>query len=466
MDRIRALELDIAAIRKTLAVKEKQLYELKKEWISATNTISEDPLAAGEPHAVSTGFQRLEKLPKWAIERYSRQILLPDIGVRGQEKLCSAKVLVVGAGGLGCPAALYLAGAGVGEIGIVDYDTVDVTNLHRQVLHGERDQNMDKVASAANALRNINSRITITPYNCQLDASNALEIVSKHDIVLDCTDNVPTRYLLNDACVLAKLPLISGSALKLEGQITIYGYRAENNPEEKEKSYLGPCYRCVFPTPPPAETVGSCSANGVAGPVPGLIGAMQALEAIKYIVGHTHDKLLVGRMTLFDGEDTTFTNVRLRPQNPECPACSKSPTITKLIDYETFCKAQAKEKDLDLKILPPENRIAAPELANKLSNREDTRHLLIDVRSEAEFNMCSIEGAVNYPLDKLLTSYVAEEVTNGREVTFVCRRGNDSQLAAQKVLDQLEEPYRQHVKDLTGGLHAWAKLVDEDFPVY
>ncbi|XP_059050331.1 uncharacterized protein LOC131845304 [Achroia grisella] len=337
MEQIYKLEKDIQELRKLLRSKEKELYVMKKEYSQQiqqqhTNIQSDAVYVCGD------------KLPKWAIERYSRQILLSDIGVAGQEKLCSAKVLLVGAGGLGCPAAMYLAGAGVGEIGIVDYDAVDLTNIHRQILHGEGDQHISKAESAAQTLRSINSRITITPYNVQLTSSNALDISSRYDIILDCTDNVPSRYLLNDLCVMSKVPLVSGSALKMEGQLTIYGYRSKKNMNEMDASYIGPCYRCVFPSPPPPETVGSCSANGVAGPVPGVIGCLQALEAIKYIVGHTHEQLLVERMLLFDGADSSFRTVKLRARNQQCAACSENATISQLLDYEVFCKAQAKEK--------------------------------------------------------------------------------------------------------------------------
>ncbi|KAI8431591.1 hypothetical protein MSG28_016080 [Choristoneura fumiferana] len=318
MECINKLEKEIVDLRKILVEKENELYELKKKWVSK-------PHLESQLHVNSDGFQnqtQVDRLPKWAIERYSRQILLPEIGVEGQVKLCAARVLVVGAGGLGCPAAVYLAGAGIGEIGLVDYDTVDLTNIHRQFLHTENDQHQSKVQSAADALRRINSNITINQHNVQLDSSNALSIVNKYDVVLDCTDNVPTRYLLNDACVLTKLPLISGSALKMEGQLTVYGYR-DSNPVEKDRSagggYRGACYRCVFPLPPRPDAVGSCSAHGVAGPVPGLIGDCPEAAA-------------------------TDKGLRLRGRNPDCAACSDTPTITRLLDYETFCKAKAKEK--------------------------------------------------------------------------------------------------------------------------
>ncbi|XP_060808237.1 ubiquitin-like modifier-activating enzyme 5 isoform X1 [Amyelois transitella] len=346
MDRINHLECEIAELRQILSAKEGELYTARKELIQQqqVNVIkqTDNQYQQFDVHVNKTQYG--DKLPKWAIERYSRQILLSDIGVLGQEKICTSKVLVVGAGGLGCPAAMYLAGAGVGEIGIVDYDTVELTNIHRQILHAECDQNVSKAESAAQSLRSINSRINVTAYNVQLNSANALEIINKYDIVLDCTDNVPTRYLLNDACVTAKKPLISGSALKMEGQLTIYGYRAENNPNEKDHTYIGPCYRCVFPAPPPAHAVSSCSSSGVCGAVTGVIGSLQALEAIKCIAGHTHKQLLVERMLLFDGEDTSFGTVRLRPRCEQCAVCSDQPTVTQLVDYEVFCKAQAKEK--------------------------------------------------------------------------------------------------------------------------
>ncbi|XP_045509224.1 adenylyltransferase and sulfurtransferase MOCS3 [Colias croceus] len=463
MDIVSKLEKEILEIRKKLECKEQELIDVKEKMGTAQINSKNGDLDKTNSLKVQFG----DSIPKWAIERYSRQILLPDIGVSGQEKLMKGKLLIVGAGGLGCPAAVYLAGAGVGEIGIVDYDTVDITNIHRQFLHTEKEQNISKAESAANSLRSINSRIKVTPYKVQLDSSNALEIASQYDAILDCTDNVPTRYMLSDVAVIAKIPLISGSALKMEGQLTIYGYRGQG-PDDKS----GPCYRCVFPRPPPPEAVGSCSANGVAGPVPGAIGALQALEAIKLLVGHTRDKLLVERMLIFDGEDMSFRTVKLRARNIQCPSCSENPTITKLVDYEMFCSAQANDKDLHLDILPPENRISATELAAKMTdnNNLDKRHLLVDVRSEPEFNMCCIDGAVNYPIDNLykdnLNALLEEIRKCTSHVTFICRRGNDSQVAAKRVLDVIEDKHKNKIKDLTGGLHAWSKYIDHDFPVY
>ncbi|XP_050676432.1 adenylyltransferase and sulfurtransferase MOCS3 [Leptidea sinapis] len=394
--------------------------------------------------------------------RYSRQILLPEIGVKGQEKLMRGRVLIVGAGGLGCPAGVYLAGAGVGELGLVDYDAVDITNIHRQFLHGEKMQNISKADSAARSLRSINSRIKITAHNIQLSASNALEIASLYDVILDCSDNVPTRYLLNDVSVLTKIPLISGSALKMEGQLTIYGYREVD--DKKKERYTGPCYRCLFPSPPPPEAVGSCSANGVSGPVPGTIGCLQALEAIKLLVGRNRESLLVQRMLIFDGDDMTFRTVKLRSRNDRCAACSDNATLTELIDYEALCSMPANDKELDLHILPPEHRIGATELVQQMNK---PGHLLVDVRSENEYQMCCIEGAVNYPIDKLEKMFeeLMENISGASRVTFICRRGNDSQVAAKLAMEKIEKN-REKIQDVEGGLHAWAKYIDRDFPVY
>lgn len=463
MDRVSVLETEISELRRILKEKENELQELKS--LISDQQSSKELNNHSQPISDASKSSVDACLPKWAIERYSRQILLSDIGVEGQVKICSAKVLIVGAGGLGCPAAMYLAGAGIGEIGIVDYDAVDLTNVHRQLLHHESNENTSKAFSAAESLRCINSKIKITPYNVQLDSKNAQQIASAYDLVLDCSDNVPTRYLLNDLCVMLKIPLISGSALKMEGQLTIYGYRRQDHHQE---TYIGPCYRCVFPTPPPPAAVGSCSAHGVAGPVPGTVGTLQALEAIKYVIGRTERHLLVGRMLLFDGEDATFRAVKLRPRRPACVACGDRGG-GRLIDYEQFCNAPAKEKDFDLEVLPLGNRVSANELNVMMNNEErGGRHLVVDVRNEQEYAMCHIQGSVNYPVENLHRNLeeLIEKTKEFDGVVFVCRRGNDSQVVAKKVLDVTDKERWSKVKDLVGGLHSWSKNVDPDFPVY
>ncbi|XP_063899455.1 adenylyltransferase and sulfurtransferase MOCS3 [Helicoverpa armigera] len=462
MEQLNALENEIKELRKTLMEKEREFEKLRKELFTNQTEISPGLQSKETESMVKCG-----QLPKWAIERYSRQILLRDIGVSGQARICQARVLVVGAGGLGCPAAMYLAAAGVGEIGIIDYDVVEITNIHRQILHYEHDENISKAESAAATLRSINSRIKVTPYNVQLDSKNALEIAKHYDVILDCTDNVPTRYLLSDLSCLTKLPLISGSALKMEGQLTIYGYRSDTHTVQKGSTYRGPCYRCVFPSPPAPDAVGSCSAHGVAGPVPGLIGTLQAMEAIKCILDVSPRKLLVERMFIFDAEDMTARTVQLRKRNSMCAACSDSPTITHLVDYEAYCKAPANDKELDLHILPKCNRISAPEVSQLLKEKVDP--YIVDVRADAEYQMCHIIGANNWPIERLNGENLDRlmKVVEDKEiVVFICRRGNDSQLAAKMVLDMLATDERHKVRDVIGGLHAWASDVDNTFPIY
>uniref|UniRef100_A0A8W7PPE1 THIF-type NAD/FAD binding fold domain-containing protein n=1 Tax=Anopheles coluzzii TaxID=1518534 RepID=A0A8W7PPE1_ANOCL len=279
---IEVLENDIRTLRKQLQEKVQQLKTLKKH------------------------FQKncITKLNNDEIARYSRQIILSEIGVQGQLKLKKASVLVVGAGGLGCPAALYLAGAGIGRIGVLDYDEVELTNLHRQLLHTEATVGLTKVTSVQSYLEQLNSQIEIETHHAQLTSENALALLEPYDVVVDATDNVATRYLLNDACVLLRKPLVSGSALQLEGQLTVYNYRG------------GPCYRCLFPTPPPPESVTNCGDGGVLGAITGVIGALQALETIKIIL--SNEGVLAGRLLLFDGQQSAFRNLKLRPKKPTC----------------------------------------------------------------------------------------------------------------------------------------------------
>jgi len=271
-----------------------------------------------------------KKLTNVEIDKYSRQLIMPEIGMKGQQTLKNSSVLIVGAGGLGCPSSLYLTGAGVGRIGIVDYDNVKLNNLHRQLLHSEISTGQPKVFSAADSLRKLNSSVEVTPYDIQIDSSNALDIIRQYDVVVDATDNVATRYLLNDACVMASRPLVSGSALQLEGQLIVYSY---NN---------GPCYRCLFPVPPPPETVTNCGDGGVLGAVPGVIGVLQALETVKILLGH--HGVLSKSMLLFDGSDCSFRKVRVRDRNPSCAVCGSEPSVTALIDYEQFCGSKANDK--------------------------------------------------------------------------------------------------------------------------
>ncbi|XP_055595331.1 adenylyltransferase and sulfurtransferase MOCS3-like isoform X1 [Uranotaenia lowii] len=430
---IELLEHDIRTLRKQLSQKVQQLKALKKH------------------------FQKncLNKLNNNEIARYSRQIILSEIGVQGQLKLKKASVLVVGTGGLGCPSSLYLAGAGIGCIGILDYDEVELTNLHRQLLHTESTVGLSKVESAKTFLAELNSQIEIITHRTQLTSDNALSILEPYNIVVDATDNVATRYLLNDACVLLKKPLVSGSALQLEGQLTVYNYKD------------GPCYRCLFPTPPPPETVTNCGDGGVLGAITGVIGALQALETIKIILGN--EGVLNGRLLLFDGQRSTFRNLKLRPKKVDCSVCSEKPSLTQLIDYEVFCSMKATDKDSHLHLLQPNERITVEEY-KKLADSADP-HILIDVRGSNQFEICQLPSSVNIPIDDILKDRRTNELINRAEenkvpVFLLCRRGNDSQLAVRHLKPLFEQKGLKPPKDIFGGLHAWTQIIDPDFPIY
>ncbi|XP_024943042.1 adenylyltransferase and sulfurtransferase MOCS3 [Cephus cinctus] len=391
--------------------------------------------------------------------KYSRQILIPEINIKGQVKIKNSSVLIVGAGGLGCPSALYLAGAGVGCIGIVDYDDVEVNNLHRQLLFTEDNIGTPKVDAAAEFITRLNRNVKIIPYKLQLSSSNALQVIENYDIVLDCTDNVATRYLLNDACVLSGKPLVSGSALKFEGQLTVYNYK-------------GPCYRCIFPTPPAPYTVTNCGDGGVVGAAVGTIGLLQALEALKIIL--EMPGVLTRRLLLFDGTETTFRNIKLRPKNLNCAICGNNRTIHKLIDYEQFCGAKANDKNPDLKILRDDERVTVEDY-HKMYNSQLTPHILIDVRSPEEFEICQIKNSINVPFTEIekdgCLALIEAEVNKRQqeddivEVFVLCRRGNDSQNAVKRLQKYFDNP-NVKIRDIEGGIHAWSRKFDPLFPIY
>ncbi|BFZ12296.1 hypothetical protein BsWGS_15335 [Bradybaena similaris] len=402
------------------------------------------------------------------ISRYSRQLILPEFGVAGQVKLKSSSVLIVGAGGLGCPSAVYLAAAGVGKLGVVDYDEVELSNLHRQILHTVDRVGVSKSLSVTQSCFRLNPSVEYIPYQLQLNSTNALDIIRSYDVVIDATDNVATRYLLNDACVLANKPLVSGSALRFEGQLTTYNHND------------GPCYRCLFPQPPPPETVTNCSEGGVLGVVPGIIGSLQALEAIKIASGM--EPSFCQRLLIFDGLDGTFRNVKLRSRSKSCSACGEKPTILKLIDYEQFCGAGATDKNPDLHVLSDSSRISAKEYASLLT--EEVPHVLVDVRPSVELDICKLPHPVlNIPFP-LFKKHMAQVVTqimqvvkdqrrlsseqpenSNMPVVCVCRRGNDSQLAVELLQKELVCSGINLV-DIRGGLYSWTRQVDADFPMY
>ncbi|XP_024061573.1 adenylyltransferase and sulfurtransferase MOCS3 [Terrapene carolina triunguis] len=400
------------------------------------------------------------------IRRYSRQLVLPELGVRGQLRLSRCAVLVVGCGGLGCPLAQYLAAAGIGRLGLVDHDVVEMSNLHRQVLHGEAREGLPKALSAAASLRQLNSTVQYVPYHQALSPSTALELVRQYDVVADCSDNVPTRYLVSDACVLAGKPLVSASALRLEGQLVVYNYQG------------GPCYRCLFPKPPPPETVTNCADGGVLGVVPGIMGCIQALEVLKIAsgIGSTFNQF----MLMFDALEGRFRNIKLRPKKPDCAICGDKPAMTSLQDYEAFCGSSATDKCRTLCLLPSEQRISVEEYKKLLD--EQVPHILVDVRPQVEVDICYLVHSIHIPLSKLegkneeclkfLEKRICEEKqrTNGKTafpVYVVCKLGNDSQKAV-RVLQELPDKELGSIlaKDIRGGLMAWASKIDPSFPQY
>ncbi|KAL5276179.1 MOCS3 family protein [Megaselia abdita] len=330
------------------------------------------------------------------------------------------------------------------NIGIIDYDEVDLNNLPRQILHRESFLGKSKSKSAKDYALSVNSQVNVQTFEIQIDDTNALELLRDYDIVIDCTDNMATRYLLNDACVLLKKPLVSGSALQMEGQLTIYNY--EN----------GPCYRCIFPTPPPPETVSNCSEGGILGAITGTIGSLQALEALK--IAGKFGEPLTGKLLLFDGLLSTFRTIKLRPRRKDCGICSEHPTITKLINYEQFCGMKANDKDSGVHLLTENDRITVENYKVLTSN-----HLLIDVRTPMEFKICKLQNSVNIPMKKLINGNDLDQLDSFTEVYCVCRRGNDSQLA----VDFLRKKFMNKTfKDIKGGLHAWHYKIDKDFPIY
>jgi adenylyltransferase/sulfurtransferase len=374
------------------------------------------------------------------LHRYARHLTLPEVGLEGQERLAGARVLCVGAGGLGSPLALYLAAAGVGTLGLVDFDAVDETNLQRQILHGTKDVGRSKLDSAADRLHDVNPHVRVEPHRTRLTSENALEILAGYDVVVDGTDNFPTRYLVNDACVLLGKPNVYGSIFRWEGQVSVFGM-----PD-------GPCYRCLFREPPPPGLVQNCAEGGVLGVLPGIIGTLQAVEVVKLVLGA--GKPLVGRLLLVDALGTEFRKVTIR-RNPECPVCGDHPTQTALIDYELFCGVGPSDEEVGGAL--PE--IDATELARRLT--DPSPPLLVDVRERWEWEVGNLEGrgAVLIPLGDLPGRM--DELPEDRAIVTICRVGGRSADAAKRLRDE----GFSDVKNLRGGLVAWAADVDPDLPV-
>lgn len=385
----------------------------------------------------STAVQSDQSLSHAEVLRYSRHLLLPEVGVAGQRKLKAARVLTIGAGGLGSPVSLYLAAAGVGTIGIVDFDVVDLTNLQRQIVHGTSTLGRPKLESAAARLTDVNPSVRIEKHETRLTAENALEILRDYDIVVDGSDNFPTRYLVNDACVLLGKPNVYGSIFRFEGQASLF-YAAE-----------GPCYRCIYSEPPPPGLVPSCAEGGVLGVLPGIIGSIQALETIKWIIGAGNS--LLGRLLLFDALKLRFRELQLR-KDPACPICGPNPTIRELIDYEAFCGIGAEPA-----YEGPE--ISAEELRREMADKGSSL-VLIDVREPHEWDIAHIEGARLIPLGQLPERLA--ELDGHSEIVTHCHHG----VRSMKALAILKGAGFNRVRSLAGGIDAWADRIEVGMPRY
>jgi len=402
------------------------------------DTISIVPSIAGGSAGVAAP-PETAALSKDEILRYSRHLIMPEVGMEGQLKLKQAKVLLVGTGGLGAPLGLYLAAAGVGRIGIVDFDVVDFTNLQRQVIHGTKDVGRKKLDSAADTMADINPHIQIDKHETALTSENALEILKDYDLVIDGTDNFPTRYLVNDACVLLKKPNVYGSIFRFEGQATVFAYEG------------GPCYRCLYPEPPPPGLVPSCAEGGVLGILPGTIGLIQATEAVKLILGVGQP--LVGRLLLYDALAMRFRELKLR-RNPECPVCGDHPTVTKLIDYQQFCGVPGHTTEP----APDPGDIEPVEVKAKLDRGD--RFTFIDVREPHEFQICRIPGTRLIPLGELPKR--VNELDSADEIIAHCKSG----VRSGKAVDFLKSAGFRKVRNMKGGILAWSDKVDPSVPKY
>jgi adenylyltransferase/sulfurtransferase len=367
--------------------------------------------------------------------RYSRHMIMPEVGAEGQERLRAAKVLCIGAGGLGSPAALYLAAAGIGKLGLVDFDDVDLSNLQRQILHGTKDVGRKKLDSARDRLRDVNPTVEIKTHECRFTSENALEIVSNYDVVVDGSDNFPTRYLSNDVCVFAKKPNVYGSVFRFDGQTTVFAPHLG-----------GPCYRCLFPEPPPPGSVPNCAQAGVLGVLPGIIGMLQAIETLKLILGIGEP--LIGRLLHFDALKVKFRELNLR-RDPQCPVCGENPTISSPIDYEQFCGVR---DDGGIPGITPH------ELKRRMDAGE--RFELIDVREPFEYEIAQIDGAKLIPLGEIAERL--DELEREQPIIIHCHSGMRSAQAVQL----LQERGFAKVYNLEGGIDAWSDQVDPNVPKY
>jgi adenylyltransferase/sulfurtransferase len=376
------------------------------------------------------------------VRRYSRHLIIPEIGMSGQKRLKNAKVLCVGAGGLGSPAMLYLAAAGVGTLGVIDFDVVEESNLQRQIIHGQSDIGRPKAESAADSIREVNPYVQVVLHEVHLDSDNAMEIFAQYDLIVDGTDNFATRYLVNDACVLLGKPYVWGSIYRFDGQASVFW--AEH----------GPCYRCLYPEPPPPGMVPSCAEGGVLGVLCASIGSIQVNEAIKVITGVGDS--LVGRLMIYDALEMSYRTVTVR-KDPECPVCGKNPTITQLIDYEAFCGTVSQ----DAQDAAAGSTITAAELKAMLDQGDD-KIFLVDVREPNEYEIVSIPGSVLIPKDQFLNGSALERLPQDRRIVLHCKSGARS----AECLAVVKNAGFADAVHLGGGVLSWVSTVDPSLPVY
>lgn len=377
------------------------------------------------------------------IQRYSRHLIMPEVGVDGQEKLIQSKILLIGAGGLGSPLGLYLSAAGVGTLGLVDFDKVDFSNLQRQIIHGTEDVGRPKIESARDRIHSVNPEVKVNLFETKLSRDNILDIIKDYDVIIDGTDNFPTRYLVNDACVFQKKPLVYGSIFRFDGQATVF------------KTPEGPCYRCLYPEPPPPGMVPSCAEGGVLGILPGIIGVMQATEAIKLILGKGES--LVGRLLLFNAMEMRFREVKLS-KDPDCPVCGKKPTVKELIDYDQFCGIGRGEEQKDASAAVGEE-VSVQEL-KKILDSNGEKVFVLDVREPEEWNIVHLPQAKLIPLGTL--SSRVNELDTADNIYVHCKMGGRS-VQAVRILKKFGF---KKVKNVRGGIDAWAHEIDPSLPKY
>ncbi|KAI9053573.1 hypothetical protein LZ554_002527 [Drepanopeziza brunnea f. sp. 'monogermtubi'] len=468
----------IHSLREKISDTENELKRLREQLASLEAQDGIADLGLNEGRNVTE-----ESNSKWPLEegeykRYGRQMIVPSVGIQGQLRLKAASILIVGAGGLGCPAAAYLAGAGIGTIGIVDGDEVETSNLHRQILHSTAKVGMKKVDSAISYLKALNPKVQYRAHTEHLSPQNCAEIVSQYDLLLDCTDHPTSRYLISDISVLLGKSIISASALRTDGQLIVLN----SPPLAPGNDAGGPCYRCVFPKPPPAESVVSCGDGGILGPVVGVMGVLQALEAIKLIVGgklkavpEQTETAVAATMLLFSANSSpAFRSVRLRARRPKCFACSSEPGLSLesmtsgSLDYTLFCGVSSPTN-----LLNTEERVEAKEYHDVKGNH----HLLIDVREKVQFDICSLEGSINVPFSTWhgnwelppngeIPAWLTRSLPDDAPIYVVCRLGNDSQVVTKKLKHSGLAGKGRYIGDIRGGLKAWKEQVDNSWPEY